>query len=114
MDFIFMSEAKFPYTCQSNYLKKKKLVGIKLVKVCFHPTALKRIKAVRNDFTCCFAIKLVYRFGLRHFKVFPFFFTLNRSTFKQTFENKVLLDKMDRAIITFQPAFIALVGYRSR
>ena len=49
---VFLNEqkvtslAKFPSTCQSNYLKfgKKTHAKIKLVKVCFHPTALKRIK----------------------------------------------------------------------
>ena len=53
---------------------------------------------MRNDVTCCFAIKLVYRIDLRHFKVFPFIFALNRTTFKQTFANKVLQDKINRPI----------------
>jgi len=30
--------------------------------------------------------------------VFPLIFALNRTTFKQTFANKVLVDKTDRAI----------------
>jgi len=75
---------------------------IKLVKVCESVFPFNGFKAnknhVRNDITCFFAIKLVYRIDLRYFKVFPFIFAQNCTTFKHTFCEQVLLDKMDCTI----------------